>query len=137
MTGTDVEQLRTIPLFAEVDDAHLEAIAAMATTFEVDAGYVLAERGQPGTGMFVVLEGTVEVVLPDAPSVQLGPGEFFGELSLLTDSGRLARVRAATRVRGLAIERTAFLQLIHEEPRIALAMLPTLARRLASVEAGS
>jgi CRP-like cAMP-binding protein len=137
MTGTDVEQLRTIPLFAEVDDAHLEAIAAMATTFEVDAGYVLAERGQPGTGMFVVLEGTVEVVLPDAPSVQLGPGEFFGELSLLTDSGRLARVRAATRVRGLAIERTAFLRLIHEEPRIALAMLPTLARRLASVEAGS
>jgi CRP-like cAMP-binding protein len=137
MSEADLERLRTIPLFAEVGESHLERIASSATPFEVESGYVLAERGQPGTGMFVVLEGTVEVVLPDAPSVQLGPGEFFGELSLLTDSGRLARVRAATRVRGLAIERTAFLQLIHEEPRIALAMLPTLARRLASVEAGS
>ena len=136
MSGTDVDQLRTIPLFADVDEAHLEAMAAMATTFEVEAGYVLAERGQPGTGMFVVLEGTVEVVLPDAPSVQLGPGEFFGELSLLTDSNRLARVRAVTPVRALAIERSAFLELIREEPRIALAMLPVLARRLAAAETG-
>jgi CRP-like cAMP-binding protein len=134
MSGTDVDQLRTISLFAEVDDTHLEAIAAMTTTFEVEAGYVLAERGQPGAGMFVVIEGTVEVVLPDAASVLLGPGEFFGELSLLTDSDRLARVRATTAVRGLAIERRAFLELIHEEPRIALAMLPVLARRLAAAE---
>jgi voltage-gated potassium channel len=127
-------RLRNVPLFAEVDDAHLERIAAAATEFEVDGGYVLAERGQPGSGMFVILEGTVEVDVPRRSPIQLGPGEFFGELSLLTDSGRLARVRAVTPVRGLAISRASFDALLQDEPRIALAMLPVLAARLADVE---
>ena len=66
--------------------------------------------------------------------MSLGPGEFVGELSLLADTDRLARVRAVTPVRGLAIARTAFFELLEEEPRIALAMLPVLARRLAALE---
>ena len=134
MNETELAQLRSVPLFAEVDDAHLERIASAATPFEVERGYVLAEHGQPGSGMFVILEGTVEVQLPKAVPVALGPGEFFGELSLLTDAGRLARVRAVTPVRGLAIDRAAFDALLHDEPRIALGMLPVLARRLAAVE---
>ena len=133
----DLDRLRSVPLFAEVGDEHLERIASAATEFEVDGGYVLAERGQPGSGMFVILEGTVEVEVPNDPPVALGPGEFFGELSLLTDSPRLARVRAVTPVRGLAIDRAAFENLLREEPRIALAMLPVLARRLAGHESGS
>ncbi len=132
----DLDRLRSVPLFAGVGDEHLERIAAAATEFEVDGGYVLAERGQPGSGMFVILEGTVEVEVPNDPPVALGPGEFFGELSLLTDSPRLARVRAVTPVRGLAIDRAAFEDLLREEPRIALAMLPVLARRLAAARVG-
>jgi CRP-like cAMP-binding protein len=131
---SDVGPLRGIPLFAEVDDAHLARIAEVATTFEVPAGHVLAERGQPGSGIFVILEGTVEVDVPRFAPVSLGPGEFVGELSLLADTDRLARVRAVTPVRGLAIARRAFLDLLEEEPRIALAMLPVLARRLATIE---
>jgi CRP-like cAMP-binding protein len=133
--AVDVEQLRAIPLFAEVDDAYLGRIADVATPFEVAAGHVLAERGQPGSGMFVVLEGSVEVDVPGSVPVELGPGEFFGELSLLADTDRLARVRAVTPVRGIAIDRAGFFDLLHEEPRIALAMLPVLARRLVAVEA--
>lgn len=121
-------------MFAEVDDAHLERIASAGTPFEVESGYVLAERGQPGSGMFVILDGTVEVELPNLDPVALGPGEFFGELSLLTDTYRLARVRAVTPVRGLAIDRAAFDALLHDEPRIALGMLPVLARRLVALE---
>jgi CRP-like cAMP-binding protein len=136
MSDGDVEQLRSIPLFVEVDDTHLERISRMATPFEVPAGHVLAERGQPGSGMVVILDGTVEVDVPNASPVRLGPGEFFGELSLLADTNRLARVRAAAPVRGIAIDRTAFLELLHDEPRIALAMLPVLADRLASLESG-
>jgi len=136
MSEAGIERLRTVPLFAGVGDEHLERIASAATEFEVDGGYVLAERGQPGSGMFVILEGTVEVELPNDPPVALGPGEFFGELSLLTDSPRLARVRAVTPVRGLAIDRAAFGGLLRDEPRIALAMLPVIARRLAAHESG-
>lgn len=134
MSDVDVARLRAVPLFAEVDEEHLGRIAAAATPFEVEAGYILAERGQPGSGMFVILEGSVVVEVPNAPPITLGDGEFFGELSLLTDAARIARVRATTPVRGIAIERRTFHELIHDEPRIALGMLSELARRLATLE---
>ena len=67
-------------------------------------------------------------------TAELGPGEFVGELTLLVpDAHRVARVRAATDVRVLAIRRDDFTALLEEEPALAVAMLPTLARRLVDV----
>ena len=64
-------------------------------------------------------------------SIELGPGEFFGELSLLVpESRRVARVRAKTPIRCIAINRLDFEELLEDEPRLALAMLPVVARRL-------
>lgn len=135
MTDADtVAQLRAIPLFSEVGEAVLARVVEAATRFEVAAGHVLAEHGQPGSGMFVVLDGAVEVDVPNHGRVTLGPGEFFGELSLLVDIERVARVKASTRVRGLAISRADFSALLRDEPRIAVGMLPVLARRLAEHE---
>ena len=130
------EQLRTVPLFAGLSDERLHRVAEAATPFEVEHGYVLAERGQPGSGMFVVLDGNVEVDVPNHEPLMMGPGEFFGELSLLTDAPRVARVHAAPPVRGLAIGRGVFTDLLHDEPGIAVAMLPVLARRLVEIEHG-
>jgi voltage-gated potassium channel len=136
MSDADLGQLRAVPLFAEVDDAGLARIAQVASAFDVPAGHVLTERGQVGSGMFVILEGSVEVEVPSSAPVIVSAGDFVGELSLLADTERVARVRAASPVRGLAIARTAFLELLDEEPRIALAMLPVLARRLVALESG-
>jgi CRP-like cAMP-binding protein len=130
------EQLRTVPLFAGLSDERLHRVAEAATPFEVEHGYVLAEHGQPGSGMFVILDGMVEVDVPNHEPLILGPGEFVGELSLLTDAPRVARVKATTPVRGLAIGRTVFTELLHDEPGIAVAMLPVLARRLVELEHG-
>ena len=126
----EVEKLRGIPLFAELDDHALARIAELATEFEEPAGWVLVEVGQPGTGMFVLEEGIVVVETPDSQTKELGPGEFFGELALLTDQPRNARVRAKTPVRCLAISRMDLSKLIQEEPSIAVAMLPKLAARV-------
>lgn len=128
-----VERLRNVPLMSTMDDSSLKLCAELATEFEVPAGHVLAEHGQPGSGMFLITEGTVAVQLPTGP-VELGPGEFFGELALLADVERIARVRASTPVRGLAIGRKEFSELLDREPRVAVAMLPVLARRLAEAE---
>jgi voltage-gated potassium channel len=128
-----VERLRNVPLMGAMDDSALKLCAELATEFEVPAGHVLAEHGQPGSGMFLITEGTVMVQLPTGP-VELGPGEFFGELALLADVGRIARVRASTPVRGLAIGRKEFSELLQREPRVAVAMLPVLAQRLAEAE---
>jgi voltage-gated potassium channel len=128
----DIERLRSIPLFAELSDRALERIGELSNEFEAAAGWILVEVGQPGSGMFVLEEGTVEVQTPDGRRWEYGPGEFFGELALLTDHPRNARVQAKTPVRCLAIPRRDFQKLLEEEPEIAVAMLPKLANRIDS-----
>jgi CRP-like cAMP-binding protein len=86
--------------------------------------------------MFLLEEGTVSVELPGG-SVELGPGEFFGELSILADDvPRTARVRTTTPIRALVVGRPDFARLLEEQPRIAVAMLRVLAHRLADVLGG-
>ena len=126
----DIETLRSIPLFSELSDHALARVAELSNEFEAPAGWVLVEVGQPGSGMFVLEEGTVEVQAPNGRSWEYGPGEFFGELALLTDHPRNARVRAKTPVKCLAISRSDFQKLLEEEPEIAVAMLPKLAQRI-------
>ena len=127
-----LEELRTIPLFEGVSEAGLERIAASAGEVESQPGQVLALEGDPGSGMFVILDGTVGVEWRGG-AVELGPGDFFGELTLLAPGGtRVARVRAASRVSCLGIPREDALALIESEPSLALTMLKEIARRFAS-----
>ena len=133
MTET-ADLVRKVPMFAGLDDEEMAWVAGLATEFDVPAGFVLIEHGQPGSGMFIVTDGTVSIELPRA-TIERGPGEFVGELALLADGyTRVARVRAKTDVRGLAISRMAFTELVGREPRVAVKMLPVLARRLAEAE---
>jgi len=133
MSAETVEHLSTIPLFASLTDDALRQIAERATEVEVPAGHVLIEIGQPGAGMFIVEEGILEVDLPDGRTVDLGPGQFVGDIALLTDRPHVARVRAKTPVRCVAIGRLDFSKLLREFPEIAVAMLPTLAGRVADL----
>lgn len=126
------DELRALPLFSGLSDAGLERLAARAGELECEAGQVLALPGDPGSGMYVVLEGTVSVEMRGGWHTELGPGNFFGEVALLVpEATRVARVRAATPVRCLSIPREEFLALVESEPSLALAMLRELARRLA------
>lgn len=120
-----------MPLFAELDQATLEKVDAIAAEFEADPGHVLMERGQAGTGMFIIEEGSVRVEVPGDDDVVLGPGSFVGELSVLADTPRTARVAVAEPLRAVAIRRNDLDDLLESEPRIALGMLRTVARRFA------
>ena len=127
-----VAHLRPIPLFAGLSGDSLRRIAGVMTEFEAAPGQVLIQQGQPGSGLLVVEAGTVVVEGPGKPPVELGPGEFVGELALLTPEGNhTARVRAKSPAVLLAIGRADFARLIEEEPKIAVAMLSGLAARLA------
>jgi CRP-like cAMP-binding protein len=135
MDGSIVAKLRAIPIFADLDDDALARVGAVVTEFEAPAGHVLTQTGQEGSGMFILEEGTVSVELPRSGNVMLGPGEFFGELAILSPGlTRTARVQASTPVRCLAVARRDFSAILEAEPDIAVAMLPVLARRIASVE---
>jgi CRP-like cAMP-binding protein len=112
------DRLRSIPLFADLDENSLSRLAAAASEVEAPAGRALIERGRPGAGLFVLEHGQVTVEAPEGVR-ELGPGEVFGERSLLGDNiHRTARVRAKTNVRCLVIGRADLEQLLDENPRL-------------------
>jgi len=126
--ASQVRNLRKVPLFAGLSEAGLQRIVKLSTLYEAPAGRVLVQPRAAGSGLFVIEEGAV-VVEHRGTSLELGPGEFFGELALLSDRTHAARVRAKTAVRCLAIDRFSFSKLLLEEPKMAISMLETLAAR--------
>ncbi|HEY6151964.1 MAG TPA: cyclic nucleotide-binding domain-containing protein [Gaiellaceae bacterium] len=125
-----VEDLQAIPLFAQLEPEALQHLAETAKDVDVPAGQPLTQPGSPGSGMFFICDGTVEVEARESVR-QLGPGDFFGELALLTEGGtRTARVRARTDVRCIAFDRVGFENLVREHPDIAATLLETALTRL-------
>ena len=129
-------ELRATPLFAQVGEEAL-ALAAAGGVTEVASGQVLAQAGDYGSGMYVVLDGQVVVELRDR-QIKMGSGAFFGELALLVpDAERVARVRATTDSRLLSVSRATFDSLLKTEPTFATALLRELAARLVAVRTGA
>jgi CRP-like cAMP-binding protein len=130
-TVPDIAELRALPLFSRLDDEGLRRVAGLAIELEIPAGQMLVQAGDPGSGLFVILTGTAVVEARGDTIIEVGPGEFVGELALLVPkASRSARVRAKSDVRCLAIFAADFQELVEDEPRIALAMLPVVAERL-------
>ena len=126
------DELRAVPLFAGVSAAGLERLAAFGAEISCEPGTVLVVPGDAGSGMYVILEGSVRVEMRGGLHVELDEGNFFGEAALLAPTAvRGARVRAATAARCLSVPRDDFLELVESEPSLALEMLRELARRMA------
>ena len=129
--GAGADALRRVPLFAGMGDEDLGRIAGAASEVEFPAGQVLVQPGAAGSGMFFIAEGTA-VVETKRDRVELGPGQFFGELALISeDETRTARVRAKTPLRCLALDRASFRKLVGEHPEAAAALLEVALGRLA------
>src|SRR4051812_11212237 len=88
------ELIARCPLFRGLDPSHITAVAEMATEVSFPAGRVIARQGEVGTGFFIVVDGRVRVVRDSRTLAELGPGEFFGELSVLDQQPRIAQVVA-------------------------------------------
>jgi CRP/FNR family transcriptional regulator, cyclic AMP receptor protein len=129
------EQLRSAPLFAELPDEALDRVKETVSEFDAAEGAMLVQPGAQGSGLYIVCQGTVAVETRGAGTIELGPGECIGELSLLTPATRSARVWAKTPVHGLAVSRHDFTEMLEKEPQIAISMLGVLARRLIDTSA--
>lgn len=127
------ELLGACPLFRGLDSAGLAAVAAAAIEVEFPAERVIARQGEIGTGFFVVVDGSVRVVRDGTVVARLGPGEFFGELSVLDGGPRVAQVLAAEPTRCLALASWDFERVLREEPAVALSVLRVVAARLREV----
>ena len=121
------------PLLAGVDAEGLASVAARAIEVEFGAGQVIARQGDVGSGLFIIASGSVRVVRDGDTIATLGPGEFFGELSVLDGGPRVAQVVAEAPTRCLAIASWDFERVLREEPGVALAVLRVVAARLRDV----
>ena len=128
--------LAAAPLFADVDGDGMERIAARAVEVDFTPDHVIARQGEIGTGFFVIASGGARVIRDGVVIAQLGPGDFFGELSILDGQPRVAQVVADGPTTCLALASWDFEAVIREEPAVALAVMRGLARRLRSVTEG-
>ena len=94
------------------------------------AGETIFKLGDAGSTMFILVEGEVEVAYDDERSVRLGPGESFGEMSLIDKRPRSATVTAVTDVTLSPIGQGTFLVLVQDTPYFALEVMQSLSDRL-------
>ncbi len=129
-----VKLLAGVPLFEGLSKRELEAVVGAGKEVDVREGKQIVEEGQTGLGFHLVLEGKVQVLVGGEGRAQLGPGEYFGEMSLIDGGPRSATVVAETPVRTLSLASWAFLPILDDHPSIARKLLVELSRRLRSVE---
>lgn len=110
--------IRTIPLFAGCTADELAQIASIADEIDLPAGRQLTTESAPGQEVVVVVEGRADVRRGDQVINSIGPGEFVGEVALVTGQPRTATVLATTPVHALVIEGHAFANLIADAPGI-------------------
>ncbi len=122
-------------MFDGVDADGMDRIAAVAVEVEFPADHVIARQGEIGTGFFVIVDGGARVVRDGRTVATLGPGDFFGELSVLDGQPRIAQVVADGPTICLALASWDFEAVLLAEPRVALAILRGLAGRLRELTA--
>jgi len=130
----EVEMLRKIPMFANIDPAKLKLLAFTSQRLSYESGDVLFRQGDPGDAAFLIIAGTAEVTIDTENGpltvATLGDHDFVGEIAILCDVPRTATVAASSRLEALRIEKDLFFRMIREFPEIAREVMRELARRL-------
>lgn len=122
-----LELLRTVPLFADLDERSLDAVGVLAREIEVPEGRVLMLEGEPGEAFYLIVDGTIRIERAGGVARSMTAGGFLGEISLLEGGPRTATATCATDCRLLEIHR-------HEFDRL-MAALPHIERRIRAATA--
>lgn len=129
------ELLQTHYLFSKLSPKQIDRLAACIVGKLVLRGTSICAKGDPGSSLFVICQGSVKISVPsadghDAVLNLIGKGDVFGEIALLDGRPRTADVVAITDCELFVIERRDFLPLVKEEPEIALKMIEILCAKL-------
>lgn len=123
--------LARLPLFAGISAGSMSRLAAVAGEQEFTSGQFIVLQGQVGTGLYLIVDGSVNVVRgADDVVATLKQGDFFGELSVVDQQPRNANVQATEPTTVLAIASWDLLSLIEHDPALALNMIKGLAARV-------
>jgi CRP-like cAMP-binding protein len=136
VTHTDqkLELLKRTPLFAELGRRELEEVGRLADEIDVPAARILMREGETGQEFFVLVEGSVNIDRAGKRVRTLEPGDFFGEVALLSEGPRTATATAETPSKLLVLAHREFHSLMAQFPSIQTSILSCLATRLRRLE---
>jgi CRP/FNR family transcriptional regulator, cyclic AMP receptor protein len=135
MATTTVEMLAEVSLFALLDEQERGLLAERVETVTFDAGTIVFNVGDPGASMYIVTEGEVVLSIKTKTGEEMffespGPGDFFGEISLLDQGPRTATARCKTGVTAIEVDRGDLDELFRLKPTAAMDLLAATGRRL-------
>jgi CRP/FNR family cyclic AMP-dependent transcriptional regulator len=130
-----LEALRSVPLFASLDDAAAKDLRALLKEREVSSKTRLFRHGDKGDAMYLIESGRVRIFIQDEEKndvtlAELAQGDFFGEMSLIDGRQRSADAQVIEDGRLAILSRDSFLAFVRKNPDVALAMLNALTERL-------
>jgi CRP/FNR family transcriptional regulator, cyclic AMP receptor protein len=130
-----LEALRSVPLFASLDDGAATELRSLLTEQVVSSNTRLFRHGDQGNAMYLIESGRVRISLQDEDKndvtlAELAQGDFFGEMSLIDGRQRSADARVIEDSRLAILSRDAFLLFVRNNPNVALNMLSALTDRL-------
>jgi len=128
-------RLRSVPIFAALDDAAVEELCTLLTPAELEAGKQLFHVGDAGNAMYLIENGHVRIYVVDADGrdvtlAELGQGDFFGEMAMIDGHGRSANAVVTERAHVAVLTRENFLTFVSSDARIVLEMLSAITNRL-------
>ncbi len=126
-------QLRSVPLFAGLKDKQLKDILGRTREVEHTGGEIV-EEGTKGVGFHLLLEGTCTVLQHGEVRRTLGPGDYFGEISLIDGKPRSATIRPEGTVRTLSLAAWNFQPLLEKQPTLAHELLLGLCAHVREAE---
>ena len=134
-TEMTLEALRSVPLFASLDDNAATELRSLLTIKNVSAGTQLFHKGESGDAMYLIESGRIRISITDDDSkevtlAELAQGDFFGEMALIDGRQRSADAKVYEDGRLAVLSRPAFLSFVRSSPDVALEMLAALTDRL-------
>jgi CRP-like cAMP-binding protein len=127
--------LRRVPLFAELDDRHLDRLADEFSKRTFSAGDSIATEGEGGRTFFVIEDGSAVVSVGGRDVGTLGPGDSFGEIALIDRAPRSATITAQTDITSYMLPIWSFRPIVEGSPEMLWKLLEGLAGRLRAAEA--
>ena len=131
-----IHRLRSVPLFAGLSDKELEDVLSRTSVVEHE-GTEIVEEGRGGVGFHLILDGTVTVLQGGGVRRTLGPGDYFGEISLIDGKPRSATIRPDGSVRTMSLPAWKFAPMLDDHPKMARTLLLGLCAHLRAAEARS
>lgn len=121
-------------LFSSLKPKTLGRVADSSRVIHHAAGTTVAREGESGVGLHLITEGTAEVSVDGVHRADIGPGVYFGEISLIDGRPRSATVVAKTELTTVSIPAWDFAPLLDTEPELGKALLLVLCKRLRAAE---